>query len=222
MIAQRYATDTSQALHLKNSQRANVLFHNSPCCPEYSRTDMTMHSKNCVLTDRVKALEDQMLARLSCWKALFAAATPCVVSASKVQSDQVNGRHRPSAGFVSCYVYFFSICLNTHDWKMCELTKCTPLHYALKYTGDAYDCLHCAYFLLASQRLSQLIAQSQVICTDMCKTAQSFCWLVLAYQSDCGCTACCLSTFQCHMQQQELHLCLFNDAKQLVGLSTQC
>jgi len=31
MIAQGYATDASQAVHLKNSQRANVLFHNSPC-----------------------------------------------------------------------------------------------------------------------------------------------------------------------------------------------
>ena len=50
--------------------------------PEYSRTD-----KNCIFTDRVKALEDQMLARLSCWKALFAAATQCVISASKVQSE---------------------------------------------------------------------------------------------------------------------------------------
>ncbi len=28
-----------------------------------------------------------MLARLSCWKALFAAATRCVISASKVQSE---------------------------------------------------------------------------------------------------------------------------------------
>ena len=28
-----------------------------------------------------------MLARLSCWKALFAAPTGCVISASKVQSE---------------------------------------------------------------------------------------------------------------------------------------
>jgi hypothetical protein len=31
MVAQGYATDASQAVHLKHSQRANVLFHNSPC-----------------------------------------------------------------------------------------------------------------------------------------------------------------------------------------------
>ena len=29
MIAQGYATDVLQAVHLENSQRANVLFHNS-------------------------------------------------------------------------------------------------------------------------------------------------------------------------------------------------
>ena len=32
---------------------------------------MTTH---CILTDKVKALEDQMLACVSCWNALFAAA----------------------------------------------------------------------------------------------------------------------------------------------------
>ncbi len=37
--------------------------------------------------DKVKALEDQMLACLSCWKALFAAATLYEIPASKVQSD---------------------------------------------------------------------------------------------------------------------------------------
>ncbi len=35
----------------------------------------------------VKALEDQMLAHVSCWNALFATATRCVISASKVQSE---------------------------------------------------------------------------------------------------------------------------------------
>jgi len=31
MITQGNATDASQAVHLKNSQRADVLLHNSPC-----------------------------------------------------------------------------------------------------------------------------------------------------------------------------------------------
>ena len=50
---------------------------------------MTIHWKNCILTDNVKALEEQMLARLSCWKAPFAATTLCVISASlaNVQSE---------------------------------------------------------------------------------------------------------------------------------------
>ena len=34
-------------------------------CQEYSKTDMTMHWKNCILTDNVKALEDQMLAHIN-------------------------------------------------------------------------------------------------------------------------------------------------------------
>ncbi len=55
--------------------------------PEYNSTDMTTHWKNCILTNKVKALEDQMLTRLSCWKALFAAVTRCVISVSKVQSE---------------------------------------------------------------------------------------------------------------------------------------
>ena len=62
-----------------------------------------MHwQQSCILTDRITALEDQMLARLSCKKALFAAAMLCVIlgtfysghavcdlrgSASKVQSE---------------------------------------------------------------------------------------------------------------------------------------
>ncbi len=46
-----------------------------------------MQWENCILTDRVKAQEDQMLAHLTCWKALFAAATRCVISASQVQSE---------------------------------------------------------------------------------------------------------------------------------------
>ena len=54
---------------------------------EYSSTDMTMQWENCILTDRVKALEDQMSARLTCWKVLFAAARRCVISASQVQSE---------------------------------------------------------------------------------------------------------------------------------------
>ena len=37
-------------------------------------------------TDKVKALEDQMLTFLSCWKALFAVVTQCVISESRVQS----------------------------------------------------------------------------------------------------------------------------------------
>lgn len=40
-----------------------------------------------MLTDKVRALEDQILACLTCWKALFAAATLCVISVSKVQSE---------------------------------------------------------------------------------------------------------------------------------------
>ncbi len=55
--------------------------------PEYNSTDMTTHWKNCILTNKVKALEDQMLTRLSRWKALFAAVTRCVISASKVQTE---------------------------------------------------------------------------------------------------------------------------------------
>ena len=55
--------------------------------PECNSTDITMHWKICILTNKVKALEDQMLTRLSCWKALFAAVTRCVISASKVQSE---------------------------------------------------------------------------------------------------------------------------------------
>ena len=55
--------------------------------PEYNSTDMTMHWKNCIFTDKIKALEDQVLARLSCWKAHFAVVTRCVISAFKVQSD---------------------------------------------------------------------------------------------------------------------------------------
>ena len=47
---------------------------------------MTIHWKNCNLKDRVKALEDQMLTHLNCWKVLFAAATLCVISVSQVQS----------------------------------------------------------------------------------------------------------------------------------------
>ncbi len=65
-----------------------------PCCftiahvfPEYSSTDMTMNWKNCIFTDRVKALVDQMLARLICWKALFAASTRCVISGFEGQSE---------------------------------------------------------------------------------------------------------------------------------------
>ena len=54
--------------------------------PEYNSTDMTTHWKNCILTNKVKALEDQMLTRLSCWKALFAAVTRCAISLSHVQS----------------------------------------------------------------------------------------------------------------------------------------
>jgi len=30
LVAQGYATDASQAIHLENSQWADVLFHNSP------------------------------------------------------------------------------------------------------------------------------------------------------------------------------------------------
>ena len=48
---------------------------------------MTVHWKNCILTNNVKALQDQMLTCLSCWKALFAAATLCLISASNVQSE---------------------------------------------------------------------------------------------------------------------------------------
>ena len=56
--------------------------------PEYNNTDRTMHCKNCTLTDKVKALEDDPDAgRLSCWKALFAATTLCVISAPNVQSE---------------------------------------------------------------------------------------------------------------------------------------
>ena len=52
---------------------------------EYSSTDMTMQWENCILTDRVKALEDQMSARLTCWKVLFAAARRCVISVDQLE-----------------------------------------------------------------------------------------------------------------------------------------
>lgn len=41
-----------------------------------------MHQENCISTgiDRVKGLEDQMLACLSYWKAAFAAATHCAIT----------------------------------------------------------------------------------------------------------------------------------------------
>ena len=45
--------------------------------PEYNNTDTTIQWMNFNLTDNVSALEDQMLARVSCWKALFAATTLC-------------------------------------------------------------------------------------------------------------------------------------------------
>ena len=47
MIAQGYATDASQAVHLKNSQRVNVFFTAAHVSPEYSRTDM---NNDCILT----------------------------------------------------------------------------------------------------------------------------------------------------------------------------
>ena len=43
MIMQGYATDALQAVHLENSQRADVLLHHSSCF--YSKPDMTMHCK---------------------------------------------------------------------------------------------------------------------------------------------------------------------------------
>ena len=45
--------------------------------PTYKRTEMTIHWTNCILTDNVSVLEDQILACLSCWKALYAAAFLC-------------------------------------------------------------------------------------------------------------------------------------------------
>ena len=54
--------------------------------PEYNTTDVTIHWKNRISTDNVQASEDLMLACLSCWKAPFAAATLCLVSACNVQS----------------------------------------------------------------------------------------------------------------------------------------
>ena len=55
--------------------------------PEYNKTDMTMHRKNCILADNIKALDDQMSASLSCWKAPSAATTLCVTAASIVHSE---------------------------------------------------------------------------------------------------------------------------------------
>ena len=52
MVTQGNAIDTLQAVHLKNSQRADVLLHNSHVSPEYSSTDMTMHCKDCILTGK--------------------------------------------------------------------------------------------------------------------------------------------------------------------------
>ena len=45
MTAQGYATDASQAVHLENSQRANVLLPTARVSPEYNRIDImvTMH-----------------------------------------------------------------------------------------------------------------------------------------------------------------------------------
>jgi len=85
MIAQTNATDASQAVHLENDQRAKVLFHNSP---HFSRTQQKWHGNALTglhLTDRVKALEDQTLAHISCCKTLLAAIGIATYHASSVQ-----------------------------------------------------------------------------------------------------------------------------------------
>jgi len=69
----------------KTAKEPMCCFTTAHVSPEYSRTNMTMHRQNCILTDRVKALEDQTLARLSCWKALFAAVGIATYHASSVQ-----------------------------------------------------------------------------------------------------------------------------------------
>lgn len=81
------AKGASQAVHLKTTQRVDVLLHDSRCgciIQQHSHDDAL---EKFIFIDKVKALEDQMLARLSCWKALFAAATLCVISALKVWSE---------------------------------------------------------------------------------------------------------------------------------------
>lgn len=61
MAKQGYATDVLQAIPLANSRRAHVLIFSGPGLWSL-RTDATVHYKNCTLTDKVTALENQTLA----------------------------------------------------------------------------------------------------------------------------------------------------------------